>query len=149
MNISRHDEFHARSLKEPQKFWAEAAENVHWYKKWHTVLDDSRKPFYRWFVGGEVNTSYNALDRHVENGRADQIALIYDSPVTGTIKRFTFRELLSEVATCAGALAALGVSKSGSRHHLYADDSGSCDCDARNRPAWRDSFGSVRRLRLT
>jgi propionyl-CoA synthetase len=116
--IPARDELHARSLKEPQRFWAEAAENVHWYKKWHTVLDDSRKPFYRWFAGGEVNTCYNAVDRHVENGRADQVALIYDSPVTGTIKRYTFRELQSEAARCAGALAALGVSK-GDRVIIY------------------------------
>jgi propionyl-CoA synthetase len=74
---SQSDHFHARSLEEPQKFWAEAAQDIHWYKTWDTVLDDSRKPFYyRWFVGGEVNTCYNTLDRHVENGRAGQVALV-------------------------------------------------------------------------
>jgi propionyl-CoA synthetase len=109
---------HDRSLTEPAKFWADAARSIHWYKQWHTVLDDSNKPFYRWFVGGEVNTCYNALDRHVENGRADQIALIYDSPVTQTIRFFTFQELLGAVAQCAGALAALGVSK-GDRVVVY------------------------------
>ena len=70
-------------LNEPEAFWAKAAEDVHWYKKWDTVLDDSRKPFYRWFTGGMTNSCYNALDLHVENGRASQTALIYDSPVTG------------------------------------------------------------------
>src|SRR5262245_33213062 len=109
---------HERSLIEPQKFWADAAKAVHWYKEWHTVLDDSKKPFYRWFVGGEVNTCYNALDRHVDNGRAEQTALIYDSPVTQTIKFFTFRELKAAVAQFAGALTALGVSK-GDRVVVY------------------------------
>jgi propionyl-CoA synthetase len=61
------------------------------------VLDDSNKPFYRWFTGGMVNTCYNALDYHVENGRGDQAALIYDSPVTDTIKTYTYRELRDEV----------------------------------------------------
>jgi propionyl-CoA synthetase len=76
------------------------------------------RPFSRWFVGGEVNTCYNALDRHVENRRADQVALIYDSPVTDTIRSYTFRELRDRVAKCAGALAALGVSK-GDRVIIY------------------------------
>src|SRR5262249_55798505 len=102
---------YARSLRDRTGFWAEAAEQIHWYKRWETVLDDSKKPFYRWFVGGQVNTCYNALDRHIEGGRAEQKALIYDSPVTETIKQFTFRELRDHVARCAGALAALGVRK--------------------------------------
>ncbi|MCZ6479682.1 MAG: propionyl-CoA synthetase, partial [candidate division NC10 bacterium] len=72
-----------RSLSDPDSFWAEAAEDVHWIKHWDKVLDDSNKPFYRWFTGGEVNTCYNALDLHIEGGRGDQAALIYDSPVTG------------------------------------------------------------------
>src|SRR5262245_694682 len=109
---------HKRSLTDPQNFWADAAKAVHWYKEWDTVLDDSKKPFYRWFVGGEVNTCYNALDRHVEKGRAEQTALIYDSPVTQTIKFFTFRELQAAVAQFAGALAKLGVSK-GDRVVVY------------------------------
>jgi propionyl-CoA synthetase len=115
---SQRDVLHARSLNEHENFWAEAAQGVHWFKPWDKVLDDSRKPFYRWFSGGEVNTCYNALDRHVENGRAEQVALIYDSPVTQTIRSFTFRELRAEVARCAGALAALGVSK-GDRVIIY------------------------------
>jgi propionyl-CoA synthetase len=82
------------------------------------VLDTSRPPFARWFAGGVVNTCHNALDRHVENGRADQPALIYDSPVTGTIRSFTYRALRDEVARCAGALSALGVGK-GDRVIVY------------------------------
>lgn len=115
---SRYEKVRARSVDDPEGFWAEAAEEIHWYKKWHKVLDDSNKPFYRWFVGGEVNTSYNAVDRHIENGRAEQVALIYDSPVTETIKSFTFCALREEIAKCAGALAALGLSK-GDRVIVY------------------------------
>ena len=115
---SRHELLRVRSLDEPENFWAEAAQEIHWYKPWDKVLDDSRKPFYRWFSGGEVNTCYNALDRHVDNGRAEQVALIYDSPVTETTKSFTFRELQAEVARCAGVLATLGVSK-GARVIIY------------------------------
>ena len=101
-----------RSLQDPETFWGEAARAVHWYKPWEKVLDDSNKPFCRWFVGGELNTCYNALDLHVENGRAGQTALIYDSPVTGAIETFTFRELRDKVAHFAGALAGLGAGKS-------------------------------------
>ena len=82
------------------------------------MLDDSSRPFYRWFQGGELNTCYNALDRHVDGGRADQLALIYDSPVTGTQRKFTYRELRDRVALFAGALANQGVGK-GDRVILY------------------------------
>jgi propionyl-CoA synthetase len=115
---SPYDAVHARSLARPEEFWADAAGQINWYKTWDRVLDDSHKPFYRWFAGAELNTCYNALDRHVDNGRSEQAALIYDSPVTSTIKSFSFRELRDEVATCAGALAALGVAK-GDRVIIY------------------------------
>src|SRR5579864_7769878 len=94
-----------RSLQDPEAFWAEAAAAIHWYKKCDKVLDDSRAPFYRWFSGSELNTCYNALDLHVETGRADQAALIYDSPVTNQIQTFTYRELRDAVARFAGVLA--------------------------------------------
>jgi propionyl-CoA synthetase len=115
---SRYEAVHARALAKPEEFWADAAGQIHWYKTWDRVLDDTRKPFYRWFAGAELNTCYNALDRHVDNGRSEQAALIYDSPVTNSIKSFSFRELRDEVATCAGALAALGVAK-GDRVIIY------------------------------
>ncbi len=89
-----YDAVYTRWLNDPENFWAEAAEAVHWDKKWDRVLDDSRPPFYKWFPGGLLNTCYNALDRHVESGRANQPALIYDSPVTGIVQTFTYRELL-------------------------------------------------------
>ena len=112
------DEMFARSLSDPEGFWGEIAETVHWNKRWDKVLDDSNPPFYRWFVGAEVNTCYNALDLHVETGRADQAALIYDSPVTGTVRSYTYRELRDEVALFAGVLADQGVCK-GDRVILY------------------------------
>jgi len=98
-----YDDAFAKSINDPDAFWAEAAEDCHWYKKWDKVLDDSNKPFYRWFTGGEINTCYNALDLHIENGRGDQLALIYDSPVTNTVKKYTYNELRDEVAKFAGA----------------------------------------------
>ena len=113
-----YDEVYARWLNDPENFWAEAAEAVHWHRKWDSVLDASRPPFYRWFAGGLLNTCYNALDRHVENGRANQPALIYDSPVTGTVETFTYRELLDRVARFAGVLAGQGVQK-GDRVIIY------------------------------
>src|SRR6185369_3524264 len=109
--------FH-RSLSEPAGFWGEAAESVYWYKRWDKVLDDSRQPFYRWFVGGEVNTCYNALDLHVDEGHGEQPALVYDSPVTNSIQTFTYRQLRDKVAKFAGALARLGVGK-GDRVVVY------------------------------
>jgi len=83
-----YDESFQQSIKDPEAFWGKAAEDIHWYKKWDKVLDDSNKPFYRWFVGGEMNTCYNALDLHIERGRGDRLAIIYDSPVTNTIKEY-------------------------------------------------------------
>ncbi len=116
--MSVYDEVYRRSLAEPEAFWAEAAEDIHWTKRWDRVLDDRRKPVYRWFSGGELNTCYNALDRHVEGGRADQRALIYDSPVTGTVRSFSFRELRDQVALFAGVLSAQGVGR-GDRVVIY------------------------------
>jgi propionyl-CoA synthetase len=113
-----YDEAFAKSINDPDAFWGQAAEDVHWYKKWDKVLDASNKPFYRWFVGGELNTCYNALDFHIDNGRGAQNALIYDSPVTQTIKKYTFNELRDEVAKFAGVLAGQGVTK-GDRVLIY------------------------------
>ena len=114
----RFAEVHARSLSDPESFWAEAAEAIHWTKRWDRVLDDSNPPSYRWFTGGELNTCYNALDLHVEGGRGDQAALIYDSPVTGTKRTCTYTELRDETARFAGVLAGRGVGK-GDRVILY------------------------------
>ena len=115
---SAYDEAYARSMDDPEGFWGEAAEAIDWYKRWDKVLDRSNPPFYRWFAGAETNTCHNALDRHVEGGRADQAALIYDSPVTDTVKSFTYRELRDTVARFAGVLIANGVTK-GDRVLIY------------------------------
>src|SRR5438552_2126278 len=115
---STYDEVYGRWRDAPEGFWAEMAEAIHWYKKWDKVLDASRPPFYRWFTGGMVNSCYNALDRHVEHGRGNQSALIYDSHVTGKIKAFSYRELLDEVARFAGVLVRQGLQK-GDRVILY------------------------------
>ncbi|HOZ47826.1 MAG TPA: propionyl-CoA synthetase [Candidatus Hydrogenedentes bacterium] len=113
-----YEEAYKASIEDPEAFWGEAAEAVDWYKPYSRVLDASRAPFYQWFPEGELNTCYNAVDRHVERGRGDQAALIYDSPVTGTLRRFTYRELLDEVSRFAGVLAANGVAK-GDRVIIY------------------------------
>ncbi len=107
-----------RSLQEPENFWAEAAERIHWERRWDRVLDKSRPPFYRWFAGGVLNTCDNAIDVHVKGGRADQLALIYDSPVTGSISHYTYRQLLDEVSRFAGVLRAQGIAQ-GDRVIIY------------------------------
>ncbi len=111
-------EIYAQWLEDPDTFWAKAAEDIDWYKKWDTVFDDSQAPFYKWFAGAEVNTCYNALDRHVENGRAEQLALVYDSPVTNSVKKYTYQELLEQVSLFAGVLVGQGVEK-GDRIIIY------------------------------
>jgi propionyl-CoA synthetase len=116
---NQYDIVYRESIDDPEKFWGRVAEDCHWYKKWDKVLDDSNKPLFRWFTGGELNTCYNALDYHVdERGRGDKIAIIYDSPVTGTIQKFTYAETRDTVAAFAGVLAAQGVEK-GDRVLVY------------------------------
>ena len=107
-----------RSLTDPEGFWGEAARGIDWDKEWDVVLDRNAAPIYRWFSGGLLNTCYNAVDRHVAQGRADQLAIIYDSPMTGKVERFTYRELEDLVARFAGALTNEGVTK-GDRVIIY------------------------------
>jgi propionyl-CoA synthetase len=111
-------ETYRRSIEDPDGFWADAAGAVDWRTPPTTVLDRSNPPFYRWFPDGVLNTCENALDRHVAAGAGDRTALVYDSPVTGTRRTYTYRALLDEVATFAGALAGLGVGH-GDRVVLY------------------------------
>jgi len=116
---SKFDAVYDRSISDREGFWAEAAEDVHWYKKWDRVLDDDKPPFYRWFVGATTNTCYNAVDRHVEAGHGDRVAFIHDSPITGGGQRkITYAELQDEVARFAGVLKSLGVGY-GDRVILY------------------------------
>jgi propionyl-CoA synthetase len=110
--MGKYEELYRESIESPDTYWARVAEDVQWVKKWDKVLDDSGAPyFYRWFTGGELNTCYNALDYHVENGRADQVAVIYDSPQTNTVKKFTYSEMLDLVSRFAGVLKGQGVGK--------------------------------------
>ncbi len=116
--VRTYDEIYRRSIEDPQGFWRDAAEDIRWFRPWDRVLDDSRPPFSRWFPGALVNTCYNAVDLHVEEGRAEQTALVYDSPVTGTVSRRSYRELQSEVARFGGVLQRFGVQK-GDRVLIY------------------------------
>ena len=106
---SRHAEIYARSLAQPDEFWAEAAEAITWERRWDLVCDASRAPFYQWFAGARLNVCHNALDRHVEAGHGDRAALIYDSPVTGVCTTYSYAELRDLTARFAGALRSLGV----------------------------------------
>jgi propionyl-CoA synthetase len=115
---SAYDETYQRSLRDPAGFWAQAADDLYWDRRWDKVFDDSRKPFSRWFVGGQLNTCYNCLDYHVERGRGRQRALVYDSPVTGTVREFTYQELRDQVALTAGALRRQGIGQ-GDRVVIY------------------------------
>lgn len=109
MSTGAYEQAYRRSLQDPEGFWGEAAAGVDWIRRPTRVLDDDNPPFYRWFSDGVLNTCYNALDRHVVNGRGDQPALVHDSPVTGTKRVLTYAELLELVARFAGVLRDLGV----------------------------------------
>ncbi len=109
--MGKYGDLYQKSIDDPSGFWGEAAKAIAWTRPWDKVLDDSQKPLYRWFTGGEMNTCFNALDRHVQGGRANQVALIYDSPVTNTLEKYSFEELRDQVAVFAGALRDLGVKK--------------------------------------
>jgi propionyl-CoA synthetase len=102
---------HSTAARPVRRFPGEAAEDIDWYTAPAVVLDASDPPFYRWFPGGVMNTCFNALDRHVRGGRADQAAPIYDSPVTGTRRAFSYAGPLDEVARFAGVLRGLGVTR--------------------------------------
>src|SRR4051794_40663152 len=120
MNIhdSRYHEVHARSLRDPEGFWGEAAREIDWIEPAKKIFDPSMGLYGRWFTGAVVNTCYNALDRHVANGRADQVALIHDSPLANAVTKFTYSELLGEVQTLAAIMQDFGVGK-GDRVILY------------------------------
>lgn len=118
-----HD-IYRRSIEEPQAFWGELAEQlIDWDKPWDTVVDDSNRPFTKWYVGGQLNACYNALDRHVQNNKGNKVALIHDSPMTNTIRRVTYNELYEKVSRLAGGLKKLGVKKRRQSCHLHAIDS--------------------------
>src|SRR5437588_5476481 len=121
MNIhdkSRYREEYARSLADPEGFWGEAAREIDWIEPARKIFDPSIGLYGRWFTGAVVNTCYNALDRHVAGGRADQVALIHDSPLANTVTKFTYAEMLKEVQALAAVMTDFGVAK-GDRVILY------------------------------
>jgi propionyl-CoA synthetase len=121
MNIhekSRYPELYARSMRDPEGFWADAAREIDWIEPAKKVFDASQGLYGRWFAGAVVNTCYNALDRHVANGRAEQLALIHDSPLTDSVSTFTYAQMLHEVKTFAAILQDFGVTK-GDRVIIY------------------------------
>ena len=106
------------SIKNPEKFWKEASEDVFWFKKPTKILNKSNPPFFKWYEDGVTNTCYNALDFHIDQGKGKKTALIYDSPITGSKSKFTYEELRSKVSKFAGALKDQGVNK-GDRVIIY------------------------------
>lgn len=116
--LSPYHNAYDESLKFPDRFWGRAAAAIHWHRPFERVLDDREAPLYRWFAGGQMNTCYNAVDRHVAMGRGDEPAVHYDSPVTDTRRTLSYRALQDAVARCAGGLAGLGVRK-GDRVLIY------------------------------
>ncbi len=116
--MSVYRNIYERSLEQPEVFWAEAAQALHWERPWTRVLDAEKAPFYRWFEGGRLNTCFNAVDRHVASGRGAQAAIVYDSPLTGTTRSISYAELRDLVARCAGMLVRHGV-RQGDRVIVY------------------------------
>src|SRR5580693_9141153 len=115
---SRYHEVHTRSLRDPEGFWGEAAAEIDWIEPAKKIFDSTSGLYGRWFAGAVVNTCYNALDRHVANGRADQVALIHDSPLAGSVTTLTYAQMLREVQTLAAVMQDFGVAK-GDRVILY------------------------------
>jgi len=109
---------YARSIEDPEGYWADQVGLVDWIRKPQRILDADRPPFYRWFPDATLNTCYNALDRHVVRGSGDRAALVYDSAVTGTKQTLSYAELLERTAAFAGALRGFGVEK-GDRVVIY------------------------------
>ncbi|XP_063178930.1 acyl-CoA synthetase short-chain family member 3, mitochondrial isoform X2 [Chroicocephalus ridibundus] len=116
--LGEYEEVFRSSVAEPEKVWGAAAEQIQWYKPWARTLERGGPGSACWFVGGELNICYNAVDRHVENGRGDQIAIIYDSPVTNTKEKITYKELLEQVSKLADVMVRHGVKK-GDRVVIY------------------------------
>ncbi|XP_044535112.1 acyl-CoA synthetase short-chain family member 3, mitochondrial [Gracilinanus agilis] len=109
--VSEYKTHFAASVSDPERFWGKAAEQISWYKPWTKTLENSHPPATSWFVEGMLNICYNALDRHIENGQGDKIAIIYDSPVTNTKATFTYKEVLEQVSKLAGVLVKHDVHK--------------------------------------
>ena len=134
-----------QAARDPQAWWVEQAERLHWFQKWDTVLDDSNPPFYKWFTGGKLNVSYNCLDRHVEAGRGERVAFHWRGE-DGSERDITYAELLAEVKRFASALKDLGVKQGRRGRDLPADDPRGGRGDARLRADRRAAQRRLRRL---
>ena len=114
----KYKEIYDSSINQKEIFWKKISDNIFWYKKPTKILNSDKPPFYKWFEDGVTNTCYNALDLHIDEGRGDKLAIIYDSPITGTKKNITYKELRDKVAIFSGALKNQGVTK-GDRVIIY------------------------------
>ena len=114
----KYKEIYEKSINKKEEFWKNISKDIFWYKKPTKILNSSNPPFYKWFEDGVTNTCYNALDFHIDKGRGEKLAIIYDSPITGTKKNITYNELRDRVALFAGALKNQGVNK-GDRVIIY------------------------------
>ena len=114
----KYKEIYDSSISKRENFWKEVAENIFWYKKPTKILNSSNPPFYKWYEDGTTNTCYNAIDYHIDNGRGEKIAIIYDSPITNSKKTFTYNQLKEKVSLFAGALKNQGIIK-GDRVIIY------------------------------
>ncbi|MFW0112476.1 propionyl-CoA synthetase [Rothia sp. CCM 9416] len=116
--VTTYSETYRDSIDNPEGFWLTQAQAIHWDRPPHTALDSSAEPIYRWFPDGQLNTCYNAVDRHVQAGKGDQTAIIYDSAMLGTRQQITYAELKEQVEQLAGSLASAGVAQ-GDRVLIY------------------------------
>jgi acetyl-CoA synthetase len=116
-NVKSYEEMARAADKDLQAFWAARAEEFDWFKKWDKVLDDSNKPFFKWFVGGQVNIAYNCLDRHVKTWRRNKLALIWEGE-NGEVRTYSYHALNREVCKFANVLKSMGVKK-GDRVTIY------------------------------
>src|SRR2546426_8516973 len=115
--LVRNENVYDEAEQDLEGFWAEQAGRLHWFKPWEQVLDDSNPPFYKWFVGGKLNVSYNCLDRHVEGGRGDRVAYHWEGE-PGDTRTITYADLHGEVNSFANVLKGLGVQR-GDRVAIY------------------------------
>ncbi|NOZ62104.1 MAG: acetate--CoA ligase [Calditrichaeota bacterium] len=109
-NVKEYEKLYQRSIEDREGFWSEQAEYLEWFKKWDKVLDDSNKPFYKWFVGGEINIVHNAIDRHLKTWRKNKLALIWEGE-PGDVRTFSYHALNREVSKFANVLKSMGVKK--------------------------------------
>ena len=114
----KYKEIYDSSINQKEDFWKEIADNIFWYKKPSKILNSSNPPFYKWYEDGTTNTCYNAIDFHIDNGRGEKLAIIYDSPITKSKKTFTYNQLKEKVSLFSGVLKNQGINK-GDRVIIY------------------------------